>query len=177
MRKYILLFLLLAVGLSPEVYGQKVNRSKSYPTQKAYYPYGYEPSHPLLPQRDTVIIRGEEIEVGSYLSTQWHKSFEIIGYGKAKKSDYKKKFDRKKGIFDNKYSIKLKPKHTTTYEFRWIDWRGYEEIWGRKVYVAKTEEGRKRMQKQLNKILGRQYTTYQYVNPDYNVKVGFSSKK
>ena len=169
MKKYVLLFFLMIVGLSPEVYGQKVNRSKSYPTQKAYYPYGYEPSHPLLPQRDTVIIRGEEIEVGSYLSTQWHKSFEIIGYGKAKKSDIRK------GI----YKIKLKPKQTTTYEFKWVEPYGVMNI-GRIVYVAKTAEEKKQLEEALKaKLSPYQRTTYHWVNPKFksNIKIsGYSTK-
>ncbi len=170
MRKYILLFLLLAVGLSPEVYGQKVNRSKSYPTQKAYYPYGYEPSHPLLPQRDTVIIRGEEIEVGSYLSTQWHKSFEIIGYGKAKKSDIRKGF----------YKIKLKPKQTTTYEFDYVEVNGFTARKGRIVYVAKTAEEKKQLEERLKATLPRgEFSTYRYTPPgEEPVKVtNFSSSR
>ena len=141
---------------------------------QAWYPRWFSSGSPMLPRRDTVILLGDEIEVGGYISEEETKDFEIIGYAKAQKSDYKKV--TKRGSY-NKYSIKLKPQQSTTYEFRWIDWKGDEVIWGRKVYVAKTEERRKRMQKQLNKILGRQYTTYQYVNPDYNVKVGFSSKK
>ena len=98
MKKYILLFLLVVVVLSPEVYGQK--------RWKDFCPPGFSFNDPLLPRRDTVIMRGEEIEVGGYLKEGWIKDFEIVGYGKAKKSDIRK------GI----YSIKLKPKQTITYE-------------------------------------------------------------
>ena len=164
MKKYILLFLLVVVVLSPEVYGQK--------RWKDFCPPGFSFNDPLLPRRDTVIMRGEEIEVGGYLSEEETKQFEIIGYGKAKKSDYKKKFDRKKGVFDNKYSIKLKPKQTTTYEFKWIEWNGGEGHSGRIVYVAKTAEEKKQLEEKLNANLGKwQLTTYQYSAPGYeNIK-------
>ena len=166
MKKYILLLLLMVVSLSSEVYGQKVNRSKSYPTQKAYYPYGYEPSHPLLPQRDTVIIRGEEIEVGSYLSTQWQKSFEIIGYGKAKKSDIRKGF----------YKIKLKPKQTTTYEFYYVEVNGFKARKGRIVYVSKTAEEKKQLEEKLKATLPRgEFSTYLYTPPgEKPIKITYS---
>lgn len=64
MRKYIVLFLLLAAGLSSEVFGQKVWEGKSYQrTVKKFSPSDFDDWFPLLPKRDTVIIRGEEIEV------------------------------------------------------------------------------------------------------------------
>ena len=91
MKKIILLFLLVVVGLSSEVYGQKPRK----------FPKGYE-IDPVLPTRDTVIMRGEEILVGGFLCEVNTKEFEIIGYGIAKKSDYKKGY----------YFIKLKPKQT-----------------------------------------------------------------
>ena len=167
MRKYILLILLLAICLSSEVYGQQTRpRRPNQRTVQAWYPRGF--IHPVLPRRDTVIMRGEEIEVGGYISKEETKQFEIIGYGKAKKSDYKKKFDYKKGIFDNKYSIKLKPKRTTTYEFKWIQWDGSQIGSGRIVYVAKTAEEKKQMEEKLNANLGKwQLTTYQYVAPGH----------
>ena len=167
MKKYFILFLLLAVGLSSEVYGQQVWEGKSYQrTVQLWYPRGFA-SHEL-PRRDTVIMRGEEIEVGGYLSEEENKDFEIIGYGKAKKSDYKKKFDYKKGIFDNKYSIKLKPQQTTTYEFRWVSFYGIEMLEGRIVYVAKNAEEKKILEEKLNAKLGpKEFTTYQYVAPGH----------
>ena len=170
MKKCIILLLLLAVGLSSTVYGQ-VREGKSYQrTVQIWYPRGFV-SHEL-PRRDTVIMLGEEIEVGGYLSVEETKQFEIIGYGKAKKSDYKKKFDRKKGIFDNKYSIKLKPKRTTTYEFKWIQWDGSQIGSGRIVYVAKTAEEKKQMEEKLNANLGKwQLTTYHYRAPGSNVMI------
>ena len=177
MKKFILLFLLLAICLSSEVYGQQTRpRRPNQRTVQAWYPRGF--IHPVLPRRDTVIMRGEEIEVGGYISKEGTKQFEIIGYGKAKKADYKKKFDYKKGIFDNKYSIKLKPKQTTTYEFKWIEWDGSEGHSGRIVYVAKTAEEKKMLEEKLNANLGKwQLTTYQYVAPGHQpVKVtNFSS--
>ena len=167
MKKIILLFLLLAVGLSSTVYGQQVREGKSYQrTVQIWYPRGFV-SHEL-PRRDTVIMLGEEIEVGGYLSVEETKQFEIIGYGKAKKSDYKKKFDHKKGIFDNKYSIKLKPQQTTTYEFRWVSFYGIEMLEGRIVYVAKNAEEKKILEEKLNAKLGpKEFTAYQYVAPGH----------
>ena len=169
MKKYFILFLLLAVCLSSEAYGKQIRSGK--PSQrrvKCFVPPGFRNSDPLLPRRDTVIMRGEEIEVGGYLSEEETKQFEIIGYGKAKKADYKKKFDHKKGIFDNKYSIKLKPQQTTTYEFRWVSFYGIEMLEGRIVYVAKNAEEKKIMEEKLNAKLGpKEFTTYQYVAPGH----------
>ena len=141
MKKIILLFLLVVVGLSSEVYGQKPRK----------FPKGYE-IDPVLPTRDTVIMRGEEILVGGFLCEVNTKEFEIIGYGIAKKSDYKKGY----------YFIKLKPKQTTTYEFRWFGFNR-EQHSGRIVYVAKTAEEKKQMEEMLNAKLGSKgFTTYRY---------------
>ena len=146
MKKYTLLFLLVVVGLSSEVYGQKPRK----------FPKGYE-IDPVLPTRDTVIMRGEEILVGGFLCEVNTKEFEIIGYGIAKKSDYKKGY----------YFIKLKPKQTTTYEFKWVEPIGVMYR-GRNVYVAKTAEEKKQMEEKLNANLGKwQLTTYQYVSPGH----------
>ncbi|MBR4999722.1 MAG: hypothetical protein IKY11_02190 [Rikenellaceae bacterium] len=167
MRKYILLFLLLAVGLSSEVYGQKRWRD--------FCPPGFDFTAPLLPRRDTVIMRGEEIEVGCYLDKKWGKDFEIVGYGKAKKSDYEK--GSKEGSY-NKYSIKLKPKQTTTYEFRWFGFNR-EQRSGRIVYVAKTAEEKKQLEEKIQAALGPyQFTTYQYAAPGYeDIKITIRSGK
>ena len=157
MKKYTLLFLLVVVGLSSEVYGQKPRK----------FPKGYE-FEPVLPTRDTVIMRGEEILVGGFLCEVNTKEFEIIGYGIAKKSDYKKGY----------YFIKLKPKQTTTYEFKWSNWDGTHH-YGRNVYVAKTAEEKKQLEEGLKaKLSPYQRTTYQWVNPKYsNVKIsGYSTK-
>ena len=174
MKRCILLLLMFVSAFSSEVCGQSKVIKSYQRTEQSWYPRWF--SSFLLPRRDTVIIRGDEIEVGGYLSEEETKDFEIIGYGKAKKSDYKK-FDHKKGIYDNKYSIKLKPQRNTVYEFRWIDGEGHETIWGRKVYVAENEQARKIMQKQLNKRLRGQSSTYQYVNPNENVKISAGSIK
>ena len=160
MKKYIILFLLLAAGFSSEVYGQQVKTEKSdQRMEKRLMPKGFQDWDPLLPRRDTVIMRGEEVEVGGYLSEGGTKNFEIIGYGKAKKSDYKKGY----------YSIKLKPKQTTTYEFRWIrNSRSDVMHSGRIVYVAKTAEEKKQLEEKLNAKLGpKEFTTYQYVAPGH----------
>ena len=166
MKKYILLFLLVVVGLSSEVYGQK--------RWKDFCPPGFSFNDPLLPRRDTVIMRGEEIEVGGYLKEGWIEDFEIVGYGKAKKSDYKK--GSKEGSY-NKYSIKLKPKQTTTYEFRWVDDYGVMHR-GRIVYVAKTAEEKKQLEEKVKAALGNQFTTYQYSAPGYeDIKITIRSGK
>ena len=151
MKKFILLFLLLAVGLSSAVYGQQAWEGKSYQYRlKKYTPKGYDDLDPLMPMRDTVIMRGEEIEVGGYLNEKVLTKFEITGYGKAKKSDYKKGY----------YKIKLKPKQTTTYEFRW--WWSYrpgDHRSGRIVYVANTAEEKKMLEEKVAKDLKRYWRT------------------
>ncbi len=180
MKKYFILFLLLAVGLSSAVYGQQVREGKSYQrTVQKFTPRNFQDWDPLLPRRDTVIMRGEEIEVGGYLSEEENKDFEIIGYGKAKKSDYKKKFDYKKGVFDNKYSIKLKPKQTTTYEFKWKEWDGATNYSGRIVYVAKTAEEKKMLEEKLKAsfVSPFQLTTYEYRAPGSKVRIVDSGSK
>ena len=158
MKKYILLFLLVVVGLSSEVYGQKPRK----------FPKGYE-FEPVLPTRDTVIMRGEEILVGGFLCEVNTKEFEIIGYGIAKKSDYKKGY----------YFIKLKPKQTTTYEFKWVEPYGVMNI-GRNVYVAKTAEEKKQLEEGLKaKLSPYQRTTYHWENPKFksNIKISGHSTR
>ena len=132
MKKYFILFLFVVVGLSTEVYGQSVRNNQS-PSK----PFGFVWHNPFLPNRDTVIMRGEEIEVGGYLSEKAIKEFEIIGYGKSNKSDLKKGF----------YVIKLKPKRTTTYEFKAVNPQlgSTPRLFGRIVYVAKTAEEKKEL--------------------------------
>ena len=162
MKKFILLFLLLAVGLSSEVYGQQVWKGKSYQrTVQKFTPRNFQDWDPLLPRRDTVIMRGEEILVGGFLCEVNTKEFEIIGYGIAKKSDYKKGY----------YFIKLKPKQTTTYEFKWVEPIDVMNI-GRNVYVAKTAEEKKQLEEGLKaKLSPYQRSTYQWVNPKYGVTI------
>ena len=170
MKKYIILFLLLAAGFSSEVYGQQVKTEKSdQRMEKRLMPKGFQDWDPLLPRRDTVIMRGEEVEVGGYLSEGGTKNFEIIGYGKAKKSDYKKGY----------YSIKLKPKQTTSYEFRWNRWDGSANPSRRIVYVAKTAEEKKRLEEKLKAsfVSPFQLTTYEYRAPGSKVRIVDSGSK
>ena len=125
---------MLALGFSFVVYGQQAKskyRKSNQRLIKPYTPPGFPHWEPLLPRRDIVIMLGEEIEVGGYLSEQMWSGLEIIGYCKAKKSDIRK------GI----YSIKLKPKQTITYEVMMISsWSGSKLRFGRIVYVAKNAE-------------------------------------
>ena len=150
-------FFLMIVGLSSGVYGQKPGEVKvGKVTHRIFnWPHrGIPSSDPVVPLRDTVIMRGEEIEVGSYLGEDVIKEIEIIGFGKSKKSDLEKGY----------YAIKLKPKQTTTYEFKWTE-EGSPRRSGRIVYVAKTKEEKKQLQKKLKTNLGpRQRTTYRYRN-------------
>ena len=99
-------------------------------------------------------MRGEKIEVGAYLGKGVIESIEVIGYGKSTKSDLNK------GI----YTIKLKPKQTTTYEYKYFSGvTGSKRQQGRIVYVAKTVEEKKMLEEKINARLGpREYTTYQY---------------
>ena len=87
MKKYILLLLMFVSFFSSEVCGQSKVIKSYQRTVQSWYPRWFRDF--LLPRRDTVIIRGDEIEVGGYLSEEETKDFEIISYGKAKKSDYK----------------------------------------------------------------------------------------
>ena len=134
MKKYTILFILMAVALSSGVYGQEQT--------KRVLPKGIRgPWDLLLPKRDTVIMRGEEIEVGAYLlKEKFLEEVEIVGFGKSKKSDFEKGY----------YAIKQKPKQTITYEFNWKPnkW-GITDI--RTVYVAKTEEEKKKLEEMLEK--------------------------
>ena len=174
MKKYIVLFLLLAVGMSS--YGQdnnKKNRINLYEGLRVklggFVPQGFNPTDPFLPRRDTVIVRGEEIEVGAYLSERVIKDVEVVGFGKSQKSDLEK----------GSYIIKLKPKRTTTYEFKWTDnfgGRSRKVTSGRIVYVAKTAKEKKQLEEKLNAKLGSdQFTTYQYRAPKGQSKVQFTN--
>ncbi len=181
MKKYILLLFLMAVGLLSEVYGQgriNVKNFKSLPrTLEDFTPPGISEDSPFLPRRDTVIMIGEEIEVGAYLCEVSCKRVEIVGYGNSKKSHLKKVdgFKYKKGT----YFIKVKPKQTTTYEFIWTDDVGWKLRDGRIVYVAKNAEEKKQMEEWLNAKLGpKRFTTYQYVAPGHEpVKITMTTSR
>ena len=54
----------------------------------------------FIPIFDTVIMRGEKIEVGAYLHEKYLREIEIVGFGKSKKSDLEKGY----------YVIEQKPK-------------------------------------------------------------------
>ena len=176
MKKNILFLFVMAVGFSSAVYGQehkKDSSEKKIPnfriirsetrTIKSFTPPGVPSSDPFLPARDTVIMRGEEIEVGAFFSEQVIKEVEIIGFGKSKKSDFEK----------GSYIIKLKPKQTITYEFKWNEVGWGERRSGRIVYVAKTEEEKKQLEEKLKASWQSpfQRTTYQYKNPNSSVKI------
>ena len=150
MKKCILLFLVVVASLLSEVYGQSAKNNQS-PAK----PFGFVWHNPFLPNRDTVIMRGEEIEVGGYLSEKAIKEFEIIGYGKSNKSDLKKGF----------YVIKLKPKRTTTYEFKAVNpqFGSTPRLFGRIVYVAKTAEEKKELEEKLKATLRGPYAKTTYI--------------
>ena len=62
----------MVVGLSSEVYGQGININKLKSKTKhgfiePFTPSGVSENSPFLSRRDTVIMIGEEIEVGAYL--------------------------------------------------------------------------------------------------------------
>ena len=134
-----LVFLLLLLGVSVSGFCQdKVKRTRPDGMQifQGYHTNFKE--NVIIPLRDTVIIRGEEIEIGAWLSENWdYKSVEIVGFGKSKEKDYKK------GI----YLKKLKPQQTTTYELISCDQRGVKHKMKRTVYVAKNEEEKKQFEK------------------------------
>ena len=93
-----LLFLLLVFGMSMEADGQEKTK-RTLPKRVKGGRVGL-----LIPARDTVIMRGETIEVGTYLHKKWMGSAEIEGYGRSKKSDMEKGY----------YTIIQKPKQTIT---------------------------------------------------------------
>jgi len=90
-----------------------------------------------------VIMRGEAIEVGTYLSRKWMRGAEIEGFGSSKKSDMENGY----------YTIIQKPKQTITYRIKHIDPEGDKLVFRRTIYVAKTAEERKQLEKQLKEKL------------------------
>ena len=181
MKKYILFLFVMAVGFSSAVYGQehkKDSSEKKNPnfriissktrTFKSFTPPGVSPLEPVWPMRDTVIMRGEEIEVGGFLSEQEVIEFEIIGFGKSKKSDLEK----------GSYIMKLKPKQTITYEFKWKDVDGNLYPSGRIVYVAKTEEEKKQLDKKIKETLGlQQKTTHRVIMSNGKIKINATHQR
>ena len=130
---YSLLFLLLLLGISAGVHGQE-NTKRTRPKVISYY------TDLLLPIRDTVIICGEEIEVGSYFHKNWQVSVEVIGFGKSKESDLEKGF----------YIIKQKPKQNITYQLAIQCLNDKAKlVFHRTVYVAKNEEEKKQIEQRL----------------------------
>ena len=134
MRNYsFLLFTLLLLGTFAGVYGQEKTK-RTMPKRVRSH------EQLLLPPRDTVIMRGEEIEVGSYLHEKWQVSVEVVDFGKSKKSDLEKGF----------YVIKQKPRQTITYRLviQHLNDDSRYRI-DRTVYVAKNEEEKKQLEQRL----------------------------
>ena len=129
-----LLFLvLLFLALSVEGYSQV--RTDRTPHIRKYA----DQNNVVLPERDTVIMRGEEVELGAFLAKR-HDALrvEVINFGKSKE------------IKDDKmyiYTIKQKPKQTTTYTVRVWCRDNTANIWERTVYVAKDENEKKQLEK------------------------------
>ena len=132
MRK--LVFLLLLVGMAVSGFGQ--DKTKRTPPQIFQGSRNYR-EEAIIPSHDTVIMQGEEIELGSWLFPKHIPAIEIDGFGKSKKKDLEK------GI----YVINQKPKQTTTYKFFSYDTDGTKLICTRTVYVAKNEEEKKEFEK------------------------------
>ena len=129
MRKYICLLLLLGVSVSGFCQ-DKVKRTRPNGMQIFQgYHIDYR-ENVIIPFRDTVIMQGDEIEVGAWLSESWdYKSFDIVGFGKSKKKDYEK------GIFLKK----MKPNKTTTYVLISYGQDNIKFRHKRTIYVAKNE--------------------------------------
>jgi hypothetical protein len=138
MERWILIpMLLLVLGVAENVYGQKTTRRVAPQMIR---------NHPdlLIPVRDTVIMRGEGIEVGAYFHKNWLTGVEIVGFGKSKKSDLNKGF----------YIIKQNPKQTITYQLVIQDPLSNNRIgYQRTIYVAKTAEEKKQLEKKLEEKL------------------------
>jgi hypothetical protein len=142
LKRWMLLFLLSSVGFSLSGYCQKQDGVP--PVDKRDPRRLFDP---LIPIRDTVIMRGEEIYIGAYLfdnSCQKIRAVEVDGYGKSKKSDVEKGY----------FAVKLKPKQTTTYVIRYdssirdiTPMAGKLIPYKRTVYVAKTEAEKKKFEK------------------------------
>ena len=135
-----LVFLLLLLGASAAGgFGQ--DKTKRTPPNGKQIFEGYHNDYlenVIIPLRDTVIMQGEEIEIGAWLSKSWDfVIFEIVGFGKSKKKDYEK------GI----YLKKLKPNKTTTYEMISYSQDNIKYGHKRTVYVAKNEEEKKEFEK------------------------------
>ena len=133
MKKYILLLLLLGVSAADGFSQDKTKRTMP----NIFNGKRYFREEAIIPSYDTVIMRGEEIELGSWLSPKHIPAIEIDGFGKSKKKDLKK------GI----YVIKQKPKKTTTYKFFSYEIDGTRDVLKRTVYVAKNEEEKKEFEK------------------------------
>ena len=133
MKRYILLLLLLGVSVA-DGFGQ--DKTKRTPPN-IFKGKRYFREEAIIPSHDTVIMRGEEIEIGGWLFSKHIPAIEIDGFGKSKKKDLEK------GI----YVIKQKPKKTTTYKFFSYEIDGTRDVLQRTVYVAKNEEEKKEFEK------------------------------
>ena len=160
MKKYLLLFLLMIIAVSAEIYGQSTKAKRVISTEilhsryhtRVKFPNG-KYDDPYIPSRDTVIMLGEEIEVGAYFERKDKDRFEevidILGFARSKKSDHDKGY----------FTIKVKPKKTTRYTIRirntdptapdFIKHLGHGDR--RVIYVAKTKEEKQQIEDDLNK--------------------------
>ena len=133
MKKLVFLLLLLGVSAADGFSQDKTKRTMP----NIFKGKRYFREEAVIPSHDTVIMQGEEIELGSWLFPKHIPAIEIDGFGKSKKKDLEK------GI----YVIKQKPKKTTTYKFFSYDTDGTKLICTRTVYVAKNEEEKKEFEK------------------------------
>ncbi len=86
---------MLALGFSFEVYGQQAKskyRKSNQRLIKPYTPPGFPHWEPLLPRRDIVIMLGEEIEVGGYLSEQMWSVLRLLVIAKLRNQTLEKVF-------------------------------------------------------------------------------------
>jgi hypothetical protein len=146
MKNFLIGVFLLTFAISQNGFSQLVEKRQEGNTTIGTYrlapftPKGVNMWDPFIPIRDTVIVVGESIEVGGYLSEAMIKEIEIVGFGRSKKSDLKKGF----------YFTTQKPKKTITYEFKWFNIVHEKEMISRRaVYVVQNEEEKKTLENKI----------------------------
>ena len=100
------------------------------------------PQQMYFPLRDTVIIKGSKIKIGSHLRKGWLDKIEIENFRSSKKSDLEK------GIF----FIEVSPQKTTSYMMTMYMYPNRDKQTVRRtIYVVESEEEKKVVEEKMIK--------------------------
>lgn len=100
------------------------------------------PQQMYFPLKDTVILKGSKVKIGSFLRKGWVEKVEIENFRSSKKSDLEK------GIF----FIEFSPQRTTSYMVNIYAYvNRQKQTIKRTIYVVESEEEKKAIEEKMQK--------------------------